>query len=70
MLKAQTLSAWAGLVGRPILWGLAVGGEAGVSHVLELPRAELALDLQLCGLASPADVHRALLVPAGALGRG
>ena len=28
-------------------------GEAGVRHVLELLRAELALDLMLCGLATP-----------------
>ena len=34
-------------------------------HVLELLRAELALDLMLCGLASPAEVDRSLLVPAG-----
>jgi hypothetical protein len=35
-----------------------------VRHVLELLRAELALDLMLCGLASPAEVTRSLIVPA------
>lgn len=54
------------LIGRPTHWGLAVGGEAGVHHVLELLRAELARDLMLCGLASPAEIKRELLVPADA----
>jgi 4-hydroxymandelate oxidase len=65
ILKALALGARAVLIGRPIHWGLAVGGEAGVRQVLELLRAELALDLMLCGLASPGDVDRALLVPTG-----
>src|SRR5215218_1410330 len=67
VLKALALGARAVLIGRPIHWGLAVGGEAGVRHVLELLRAELALDLMLCGLASPGDVDRSMLVPAGAI---
>jgi 4-hydroxymandelate oxidase len=65
VLKALALGARAVLIGRPIHWGLAVGGGEGVRQVLELLRAELALDLMLCGLASPAEVDRALLVPAG-----
>ncbi len=64
VLTALALGARAVLIGRPTHWGLAVGGEAGVHHVLELLRAELALDLLLCGLASPAEVTRSLLVPA------
>lgn len=64
VLKALALGARAVMLGRSIHWGLAVGGEAGVGRVLELLRAELALDLMLCGLASPKDVTRALLVPA------
>ena len=53
VLKALALGARAVLLGRPIQWGLAVGGEAGVRHVLELLRAELERDLLLCGVASP-----------------
>jgi 4-hydroxymandelate oxidase len=64
VLKALALGARAVLLGRPIQWGLTAGGEDGVRHVLELLRAEIALDLMLCGLASPADVDRSLLVPA------
>lgn len=51
-MKAVALGARAVLIGRPILWGLTVSGEAGVRHVLELLRAEFALDLLLCGLAN------------------
>jgi 4-hydroxymandelate oxidase len=64
ILKALALGARAVLVGRPIHWGLAVAGEEGVRHVLDLLRAELALDLTLCGLPSPVDVDGAVLVPA------
>ncbi len=66
VLKALALGARAVLIGRPIHWGLAVGGESGVRHVLELLRAELALDLLLCGVASPATADRSLLVPSDA----
>jgi 4-hydroxymandelate oxidase len=64
VLKALALGARAVLIGRPIHWGLAVAGEDGVRHVLELLRTELARDLILCGLPSPASVDRALLIPA------
>jgi isopentenyl diphosphate isomerase/L-lactate dehydrogenase-like FMN-dependent dehydrogenase len=58
---ALALGADAVLVGRPALWGLAVGGEAGARRVLELLRAELELTLALCGCASPAELGRAHL---------
>jgi 4-hydroxymandelate oxidase len=38
VVKAVALGAKAVLVGRPILWGLAVGGEAGARRVLALLR--------------------------------
>jgi len=44
------------LVGRPVLWGLAVGGEDGARHVLELLRDEVELALLLCGCTTPSDV--------------
>jgi 4-hydroxymandelate oxidase len=58
---ALSLGADAVLVGRPALWGLAVGGEAGARRVLELLRAELELALALCGCASPGDLNASLL---------
>jgi isopentenyl diphosphate isomerase/L-lactate dehydrogenase-like FMN-dependent dehydrogenase len=56
---ALALGADAVLVGRPALWGLAVGGEAGARRVLETLREELELALALCGCASPAELKRA-----------
>lgn len=53
---ALALGARAVLVGRPALYGLAVGGDAGARHVLELLRAELELALTLLGAPTPADV--------------
>jgi isopentenyl diphosphate isomerase/L-lactate dehydrogenase-like FMN-dependent dehydrogenase len=59
VLKALALGARAVLVGRPAVWGLAVGGEQGVRDVLELLRAEIALGLTHLGCRSPAEVTRA-----------
>lgn len=56
VLKALALGARAVLLGRPILWGLATGGEDGVSRALELMRAEV---LQAMTLAGCPDVGRA-----------
>jgi len=56
VLKALALGARVVLVGRPALWGLAVGGEQGVRDVLELFRAEISLGLTQLGCRSPADV--------------
>jgi 4-hydroxymandelate oxidase len=49
IIKALALGARAVLLGRPVLWGLAVGGEAGVVDVLALLRDELDLAMGLCG---------------------
>jgi len=59
VVKALALGARAVLVGRPVIWGLAVGGESGVRDVLELLRRELELGLTLLGCRSPAEVTRA-----------
>ena len=49
VLIALALGARAVLLGRPVLWGLAVGGEAGAARVLALLRDELDLALALVG---------------------
>jgi isopentenyl diphosphate isomerase/L-lactate dehydrogenase-like FMN-dependent dehydrogenase len=59
VVKALALGARAVLVGRPVLWGLAVEGEEGARNVLELLRDELELALQLVGARTPADVTAA-----------
>ena len=56
--KALALGAQAVGIGRPVLWGLAVAGEAGVAGVLEVLRAELVNALTLLGVASPAELTR------------
>ena len=57
VLTALALGARAVLVGRPPLWGLAVDGEAGARHVLELLRAEVELGAHPARLREPADVR-------------
>ena len=55
-LKALALGARVVLVGRPVLYGLAVGGEAGARDVLELLRDEVVRGLALLGCTRPEDV--------------
>lgn len=63
LVKAIALGAQAVLVGRPILWGLALNGSAGVSRVLELLRTEFELAMALCGCAQVSQITRSLLEP-------
>lgn len=63
VLKALALGARAALCGRPYLWALAVGGEEGVRHVLELLREEIHLGLALLGCTTPGAVTRAHVAP-------
>jgi lactate 2-monooxygenase len=51
MLKALALGAQAVLIGRPYVYGLALGGQAGVRHVLRSLRQEFELTMRLAGLA-------------------
>jgi isopentenyl diphosphate isomerase/L-lactate dehydrogenase-like FMN-dependent dehydrogenase len=59
VVTALALGARAVLVGRPVLYGLSLGGEAGVRRVLELFRAETENALALLGCRSPDEVTRA-----------
>ncbi len=63
VVKALALGANAVAIGRPVLWGLAVGGEAGVSQVLEMLRSEVERALALCGCSSPRELSRDWLQP-------
>jgi lactate 2-monooxygenase len=56
MLKALALGAQAVLIGRPYAYGLALGGEAGVRHVLRALRQEFELTMRLSGLASLSEL--------------
>jgi isopentenyl diphosphate isomerase/L-lactate dehydrogenase-like FMN-dependent dehydrogenase len=61
ILKALALGARAVLLGRPVLWGLAVNGAEGVCHVLELLRKELELDMALAGRPTLDSIDRSLV---------
>lgn len=56
VLRALALGAHAVLIGRPVLWGLTVGGESGVRRTLELLRHEFSVAMALAGCASVADI--------------
>ncbi|HET6795436.1 MAG TPA: alpha-hydroxy acid oxidase [Acidimicrobiales bacterium] len=62
VLKALALGARAVLVGRPVAWGLATGGGAGVRGVLEHLSVELALAMALAGAARVDDLGPDLVV--------
>ncbi len=63
VLKALALGANAVLIGRAFMWGLAAGGETGVSRVLAMLRNELELAMALCGCRSVAEISRELVQP-------
>jgi 4-hydroxymandelate oxidase len=61
VLKALALGAHAVMVGRPLLWGLALEGEAGARRVLQLLWNELDLAMALAGAPTLADITADLL---------
>ncbi|WP_444947822.1 alpha-hydroxy acid oxidase [Micromonospora ureilytica] len=63
--RALALGASAVLVGRPALWGLAVGGRAGARRVLSLLRAELEDAMAMMGCADLRALGHGATVPAG-----
>jgi isopentenyl diphosphate isomerase/L-lactate dehydrogenase-like FMN-dependent dehydrogenase len=65
VFKALALGANAVLIGRPYLWGLAAGGEAGVVAVLRSILAELDLTIGLSGHTRVGELHPGLLVRQG-----
>ena len=56
VVKARALGAAAVLVGRPVLWALAAGGQAGVERMLTLLRDEVADTLRQLGVPRFDDV--------------
>lgn len=61
-LKALALGANLVAVGRPVLWGLAVGGAEGVRRVMAMLRDELALAMALSGSRTLAEITPDLVV--------
>jgi 4-hydroxymandelate oxidase len=62
---ALALGARGVLVGRPILWALAAGGQPGVERALAILRDELEIALALLGTPTPAHVSRASVLAPG-----
>jgi len=60
---ALALGADAVCLGRPFVWGLAIGGQEGVEHVLRCLLAELDLTLALSGYTSIAEIDAAAVSP-------
>jgi lactate 2-monooxygenase len=56
MIKALALGAQAVLIGRPYVYGLGLGGEAGVRHVLRALRNDFELTTRLAGLAKLSEL--------------
>jgi isopentenyl diphosphate isomerase/L-lactate dehydrogenase-like FMN-dependent dehydrogenase len=65
VVKALCLGADAVLIGRPIIWGLALDGEAGVRRAINMLRIELREALALCGCSSLDELSAELISPAG-----
>nr|AZL94209.1 hydroxyacid oxidase [Cardiosporidium cionae] len=62
VLKALALGANYVFLGRPILWGLTVGQQKGVSRVIELMRIELERAMRLCGATALEEIVPAMLL--------
>lgn len=61
ILKALALGAKACSIGRPYLYGLSAGGEAGVSRALHILRTELVCAMQLGGCPDLAGIDQSLI---------
>jgi len=61
VLKALALGARAVLIGRPLFWGLAVDGAAGVQAVLQMLRDELEIAMGQCGRPTIQSIDLSLL---------
>lgn len=58
VLKALAMGAKACMIGRPYLYGVAAGGQAGVERVLQLLKNEIERGMILSGRASISDLDR------------
>lgn len=56
VIKALALGATAVMIGRPYIYALAAGGEAGVDRMFEILRAEIMRDMALLGCTKISDL--------------
>lgn len=64
VVKAIGLGAKAVFIGRPLFWGLAVGGEQGVVRVLNILREEIEITMAKCGRPTIASIDSTVVVKA------
>lgn len=62
VLRATALGARGTLIGRSFLYGLAAGGQAGVTRALEIIAKELDVSMAFCGRTDISGVDRSILV--------
>ena len=63
VIKALALGARGVYIGRPFLYGLGAGGQAGVTRCLEIIRNELDITMALCGHRDILNVNTDILLP-------
>jgi L-lactate dehydrogenase (cytochrome) len=63
VIKALALGARGVYIGRPFLYGLGAGGQAGVARCLEIIRKELDITMAFCGHRDIQNVTRDILLP-------
>lgn len=61
IFKALALGASAVGIGRPYLWGLGAFGNRGIERVIELLRAELAVDMGMAGVGRISQIDRSFV---------
>ena len=60
--QALALGADAVLLGRPVMYGLALDGQKGVERILDLLKRELELAMGLSGCSSLKDISKDLVM--------
>lgn len=69
VLTALALGARGVLLGRPLVFALAVGGEAGVARALEVAAAEIRTDMALLGVTRVDEISRQHVRATGPVGQ-
>jgi isopentenyl diphosphate isomerase/L-lactate dehydrogenase-like FMN-dependent dehydrogenase len=64
VVKALAMGARAVFIGRPLFWGLALGGEHGVVRVFDILREEIEITMAKCGRPTIADIDASVVVKA------
>jgi len=61
VFKALAFGAKAVFIGRPLLWGLACGGEQGVKRVFEILMSEFITCMKLCGVNKLEEINESYI---------